>query len=79
MASDEDSIFVDVVAKLDESAANKAAGQLKDHFKGAGQHIGDALGSELGQVFTRNLGDALRGPAENLAKEAGTRLGRALG
>jgi hypothetical protein len=45
MASDDDTIYVDVAARLDEKAADQATGKLRDKFKGVGKHIGDAVGS----------------------------------
>jgi hypothetical protein len=42
MASDDDVIYVDVAARLDESTAEKASGKLRDKFKGVGKHIGSA-------------------------------------
>jgi hypothetical protein len=79
MASDDDVIYVDVAARLDEKTAEQATGKLRDKFKGAGKTIGDALGSDLGQALTKELGDALGSQVESLGKAAGERLGSAIG
>lgn len=37
MADSDDAIFVDIQPKLDESAADRPTGKLRDKFKGAGR------------------------------------------
>ena len=79
MASDDDTIFVDVAARLDEKSADQTAGRLRDRFKNVGKSIGDAVGSELGQSVTHEIGDVLGSKLNDLGKEAGERLGKVIG
>lgn len=43
MADDEDAIYVDVIARLDEASADEAAGKLRDKFKDVAKNAGDSI------------------------------------
>jgi hypothetical protein len=50
MADDDDTIYVDVAARLDEASADKAVDKLRDKFSHAGDSIKDSLSGALGSV-----------------------------
>lgn len=79
MADDEDAIYIDVVPRVDDSAADSAVSKLKDKFKDVAGNIGpefmDSLSSSgaLDALGTK-LGEALSGPLKNLSEGVGLDL-----
>lgn len=74
MADDEDIIYVDVAARLDEASAEKATGKLRDKFKNASKGLGKALGSDI----TREIGEMLWDAGGDEVKKAGVQWGKSL-
>lgn len=79
MADDEDAIYIDVIPRVDDSAADSAVSKLKDKFKDVAGDIGpefmDALGnSGLADELGKKLGDALSGPLKDLSEGIGLDL-----
>ncbi len=91
--SDDDSIWIDVRPRLDDSAADSAVNKLRDKFSHAGDSLKDSLstafdsiGDHLGGVggLGDKLHDTLAGALtgrewDNLGKQAGTALGQGVG
>src|SRR5581483_1694799 len=78
MADDDDVIYVDVAARLDENSAERATGRLRDKFKDAGGKIGDAFGS----AFSRNAADTLSNETDrigNALQDSADRIGDKFG
>lgn len=79
MADDEDAIYIDVIPRVDDSAADSAVSRLKDKFKDVAKDVGpefmDALGNSgaLEQLGTK-LGEALSGPLKDLSEGTGLDL-----
>jgi integrase len=61
MASDDDTIYVDVAARFDEASADKAVNEIKGKFAHAGDSIKDSLSGALGSVADhfKDLGGTL--------------------
>lgn len=87
MAEDDDTIYVDVAAKLDENVAEREVGKLRDKFKNAGKSIGNAFGTDVGQELGQALRARIPAAVEGLGKtigsaiggDAGSEIGRAIG
>lgn len=79
MADDDDTIYIDVAARLDEDSVDKETkrlrDRLKDGVKGAGKAISDVLHSELAGSLSEAIGPVARSAGEELAKELGSRAG----
>lgn len=72
MADDEDVIYVDVVPRLDEGAADEVAGELKNKVKDATTGIGEGLKQATHDAF-----DQLKNAID--PKDLGTAVGQVLG
>jgi hypothetical protein len=93
MADDEDVIFVDVVARLDEGAAEEAAESLKDKFKDATEGVTDGLkgaadkikdefgsiGDKFKDAFSRSLPKELDTAAEKVGDNVGDKISTSIG
>lgn len=79
MASDDDTIFVDVKAQFDERSADEVTGRLRDKLKdgvrGTGKAISDVLHSELAQDLGRSIGPVAHDIGVQLGKELGSKAG----
>jgi hypothetical protein len=79
MADDEDAIYIDVVPRVDDSAADSAVNKLRDKFKDVAADVGpdflNALNSSgvLEELGTR-LGGALADPLKDLSDTIGLDL-----
>ena len=87
MASDDDTIFIDVVPRVDDSAADSAVEKLKDKFKDVAEDVGpefvDALRnsgvlSDLGTQLGKSLSDSLSDPLHDISDKIGVDLDTAL-
>lgn len=81
--ADDDEIYVDIVPRLDENAANEIETSLKEKFKNATQDIGgdffDALknssiGDEVLGKLGEKLGQAIADPLKNIGDTLGIEL-----
>lgn len=90
MADDsDDEIYVDVIPRLDQAAADDVVGQIQDKFsdvsanlgKGIVESLGDATGTLAGQLanHARSIGDSLREEISGSITDAGDRFGSILG
>ncbi|TDH48487.1 hypothetical protein E2F47_23510 [Mycobacterium eburneum] len=74
MADDDDAIFVDVVPKLDESAADEAVGKLQDKFKDVTTSLGDNIKSSMSGAM-EDMSGAWNRWGTDLAGDLGGRIG----
>ena len=79
MADDDDAIYVDVKARLDEASADGIAERLKDKLKDAGDAIGKAWGSDIGKQLRETIGDELRDVAGDVVPELAGKAGGWIG
>ena len=84
MASEaDDTIYVDIVARLDESKARDSVGKLKDQFKDAGHAINETMRETVWEPFRdaakdygRQVGEELkRGDVKEAMKDIGQTVG----
>ena len=87
MAGDEDAIYIDVVPRVDDSAADSAVEKLKDKFKDVANDVGpefmDAMRNsgvldDLGGKLAESISDALRDPLHDISDTIGVDLDSAL-
>jgi len=78
--ADEDAIYVDVIARLDEASADEVERKLRDKFKDAAKDLGDNvkgafdhLGDHVKDAFSR---DNVKGAIENLGDDVKDVLSR---
>ena len=84
--ADEDAIYVDVIPRLDEAAADEAEKKLRDKFKDAAKDIGDNvkdafdnLGDHVKDAFSKdNIRDAIKGARETINDAMESDLGQEL-
>ncbi|MEZ0366814.1 hypothetical protein ACAG26_24375 [Mycobacterium sp. pUA109] len=76
--ADDDEVYVDVIPKLDEAAADEAVGTLREKFKDVTGSFSDGLRDSMGDAF-HDLGGRARDWGNDLAGQLGESFGTHLG
>ena len=82
MADDGDQIYVDIVPRLDEAAADEVEGKLRDKLKDAAKDLGenvkgafDNLGDHVKDALSKdNIRDAVKGARDALGSDLGKEI-----
>lgn len=75
---DSEAIFVDVVPRLDEDAADEAESKLKDRFKDVGKNITESLG-KVGHEAADKIADQLKSHGHSIGESLSTDIFDGLG
>lgn len=84
MADDDDTIWIDVKAKVDEASFDEAEGRLRDKFKDVGKNIGDSIKDATSSIgdhvkdVTKSIGDAFKDYLDQDIKDSVKDIGRGL-
>lgn len=84
MADDDDTIFIEVKAKVDEASFDEAEGRLRDKFKDVGKNIGDSIKDATSSIgdhvkdVSRSIGDAFKDYLDQDVKDSIKDIGRGL-
>lgn len=93
MAADEDAIYVDVVPKLDEHAADEIESTLRNKFSHTGDSLKESLsgtldsvsdkfeglGDKLKNVFSHDLPKEIESATDKIGSDTGEKIGSSLG
>lgn len=84
MADDDDTIYIDVKAKVDEASFDEAEGRLRDKFKDVGKNIGDSIKDATSSIgdhvkdVTKSIGDAFKDYLDQDIKDSVKDIGRGI-